>query len=120
MLEFSRAGAGHDGKLLSAAAAREMLTPQAKGMGLSLVLGGSDRTEHFSHGGRNRRFDATMIMYTRTGQGAVIALNGNNNDVLVGEVLQSIAREYQWPDYKAITQSGSSRQEVPRVADLGE
>jgi hypothetical protein len=52
-----------------------------------------------------------MIMYPRTGQGAVIVLNGNNNDELVGEVLQSIAREYQWPDYKAITQ-----REVRKVA----
>jgi CubicO group peptidase (beta-lactamase class C family) len=111
MLEISSAATtGRDGKVLSAAAARQMLTEQtagmglAGGMGLGVQVSGSDRGEHFSQAGRNSGYDALMVMYPRAGQGAVIMINGNNNDGLVGEVLQSIAREYRWPDYKPATQ----------------
>jgi CubicO group peptidase (beta-lactamase class C family) len=104
MLEISSAASGHDGKVLSAAAARQMLTPQTRGVGFCFQLKGSDRGRQFSHAGRNSGFDALMVMYPGTGQGAVVMLNCNNNDGLAAEVVQSIAREYQWPDYKPTTQ----------------
>ncbi|HEV8604636.1 MAG TPA: serine hydrolase [Tepidisphaeraceae bacterium] len=103
-IEVQSALIGKGQKLLSPQMARLMLTPQLQNSGLGLFVDGRGETEHFSHGGRNDGFDTIMIMYPRAGKGAVIMINANNNAGFVSEVLQSIAKEYQWPDYRPTRQ----------------
>jgi CubicO group peptidase (beta-lactamase class C family) len=107
-----RDAAGRPGGFLGPEVARLMLTPHAKNAGLGLFVDGAGGdAERFNHAGRTDGFDTVMVMYTRDGKGAVVMLNANNNAGLAAEVLQSIAREYGWPDYRPTRQ-----REVVRVA----
>ena len=92
---------GKSAKTLSPEMARQMLTEQKDGMGLGLVLYGSGPTMQFSHGGRDEGFDAVLIAYAETGQGAVIMINANDNSGMVGRLMDAIAKEYRWPDFPA-------------------
>jgi hypothetical protein len=51
------------------------------------------------HSGRNAGFDALLVAYKNGRQGAVIMMNRNNNGGFVDEILDSVAREYNWSDY---------------------
>ena len=92
------AASGNSAKTLSQKMVRQMLTEQKKGMGLGLFLNGSGPAMQFLHDGRDEGFDAVMIAYAETGQGAVIMVNANDNSGMVGRLLKVIAREYHWPD----------------------
>jgi CubicO group peptidase (beta-lactamase class C family) len=110
VIEVRSAVAGNGHKFLSSPLARQMLTPQLQDSGLGFFVNGKGDVEHFSHGGRNDGFDTVLTMYTRSGKGAVIMINANNNGGFVSEVLQSIAKEYEWPDFTPTRQ-----REVVRV-----
>lgn len=97
-IEISRALAGRS-RLLSAAAAREMLTVQKQGYGLGLSLTGTGKAARFGHGGANAGFRCQMVAYAETGQGAVVMTNADRGDRLAGEILRTIAAEYDWPQY---------------------
>jgi hypothetical protein len=93
------AAAGKLGKTLSQQLAHQMLTDQKNGYGLGLGLQGSGSTLRFGHGGRDEGFDARLVAYAETGQGAVIMINANDNSQMVSRVLEVIAESYHWPDY---------------------
>jgi len=76
-----------------------MLTPGRGDWGLGLALTGSGRASRFRHGGVNEGFQATLIAYRETGQGAVVMTNSDSGGALVEEILLGIAKEYGWPDY---------------------
>jgi CubicO group peptidase (beta-lactamase class C family) len=103
-IEVRAAADGRDHRLLSPATAALMLTPQANNAGLGLFVDGTGEAEHFSHAGRNAGFDTVMVMYRRTGSGAVLMMNANNNAGLANEVFDSIAKEYGWPGHRATPQ----------------
>lgn len=104
-IEVRSAAAGLDHKLLTPATARLMLTPQSKNSALGLFVDGTAaEAEHFSHAGRNAGFDTVMVMYTRTGGGAVLMMNANNNAGLATEVLDSVAKEYGWSGHRPTPQ----------------
>ena len=65
-------------------------------------LEGSGSTLRFGHGGRDEGFDARLIAYAETGQGAAIMINANDNSRMVSRILEAIAREYHWPDYPSL------------------
>jgi hypothetical protein len=94
-----RAVAG-ESKLLTADMAGQMLTlPLPSGThGLGPGVGGSPGKLQFSHGGRNEGFDATLIAYAHSGQGAVVMINGNDNSRMMGRIFDYIARRHRWPD----------------------
>jgi hypothetical protein len=79
--------------------ARQMLTDQKDHDGLGVFLEGSGHALRFGHGGRDEGFDARLIAYAETGQGAAIMINANDNSRMIPRILESIAREYHWPDY---------------------
>lgn len=93
--------AGKPGAVLSPDTARQMLTMQMNNYGLGVGLAGKGRTLRFAHGGRDEGFDAMLMAYAETGQGAVVMINANDNSRMVSRVLDAIAREYGWPDYPA-------------------
>ena len=82
---------------------RQMLTNQKDNDGLGVFLEGSGRTMRFKHNGRDEGFDALLIAYAETGQGAAIMINANDNSGAMSQILAAIAREYHWPDYPTFT-----------------
>ena len=100
--------AGKSAKTLSQAMARQMLTEQKNGYGLGVGLEGSGATLRFGHGGRDEGFDALLIAYAETGQGAAIMINANDNSRMMSRILEAIAREYHWPDYPTLRSGETS------------
>ena len=95
--------AGQSDKTLSQKMTRQMLTEEKDNDGLGVFLEGSGSTLRFGHGGRDEGFDARLIAYAETGQGAAIMINANDNSQMVSRILEAIAREYHWPDYPSST-----------------
>jgi hypothetical protein len=91
--------AGKSNKVLSVKTVNEMLTPQVGGWGLGLELRGKGDAARFGHGGSNEGFQCLMVAYRNTGQGAVVMTNADRGGELAEEIMQSIAKEYGWPDY---------------------
>lgn len=91
--------AGERGAILSRQTTREMLTELKNDYGLGVGLEGEGRTLRFAHGGRDEGFDAMLMAYAETGQGAVIMINANDNSRMVSRILGRIASEYGWPGY---------------------
>jgi CubicO group peptidase (beta-lactamase class C family) len=94
-IQETLAGRGHG--VISPAMARQYLTDQKAGNGLGIALRGSGNTLSFSHGGRDEGFDAQLLAFAQTGQGAVIMINANDNSRFMGRILDFIGRAYGWP-----------------------
>jgi CubicO group peptidase (beta-lactamase class C family) len=89
--------ANKSNSVISQSMARQMLTDQGESDGLGVFLKGSGDNLRFMHNGRDEGFDAVMIAYARTGQGAVILINSNDDSMTLARLLDAIAREYHWP-----------------------
>ncbi|MGF6114710.1 CubicO group peptidase (beta-lactamase class C family) [Janthinobacterium lividum] len=90
--------AGRSNPLISAALTQQMLTPQIENAGLGVFLHGSGSAQRFSHGGRDEGFDTLLTAFSRTGQGAVIMINANDNSRMMDRLTAAIGRAYRWPD----------------------
>jgi CubicO group peptidase (beta-lactamase class C family) len=102
VIELQDALAGRPARTLTTESAREMLTARQENAGLGVFLAGPNgASRRFLHSGRNAGFDALLVGYKNGRQGAVIMINRNNNGHFIDEVVDSIAREYNWPDYVA-------------------
>jgi CubicO group peptidase (beta-lactamase class C family) len=100
IIELQDALAGRPSRLLTQASAREMLTARVDNAGFGVFLTGPNgASRRFIHSGRNAGFDAMLVGYKKGRQGAVVMINRNNNEGFIEEVLESVAREYKWPDY---------------------
>jgi CubicO group peptidase (beta-lactamase class C family) len=89
------AGRGHG--VISPAMARQFVTVQKGSYGLGIGVRGGGDTLSFGHGGRDEGFDAQMVAFAETGQGAVIMINANDNSRFMGRLLDFIGRAYGWP-----------------------
>jgi CubicO group peptidase (beta-lactamase class C family) len=109
-IEIALAKKGNAKHLLSRAMATEMLSPQMPRvaentwgddehpdrMGLGFFLGDAERPDRFGHVGDDEGFQAMMIMFGDSGQGAVIMANSQQG-IRVGRfLLNNIAMEYGW------------------------
>ena len=88
---------GRNTSVLSQATAVQMLTPGLGDYGLGLIVRGLLPHRRFQHGGVNAGFVSSMILF-ENGDGAVVMTNGAQGGQLAGEILHSIAAEYDWPD----------------------
>ncbi len=113
MIDVRSSAAGPGGPL-GVELARAMLTSQIEDRGLGFQVYGSGKSARFGHEGLNAGFDSKLISYTRTGQGAVVMVNSNLSYGLMTEVLDSLARTYDWPDYPFTRQ----RECVPPTPEL--
>ena len=78
---------------------------------------GAGSALRFGHGGRDEGFDARLIAYAETGQGAAIMINANDNSRMISRILEAIAREYHWPDYPRVDAVEASRRpKSPRAS----
>jgi CubicO group peptidase (beta-lactamase class C family) len=91
--------ADKSGKTLSPVMARQMLTEEKNNYGLGVSVEGSGTALRFGHGGRDQGFDARLVAYAETGQGAAIMINANDNSGMQSRILEAVAREYRWPEY---------------------
>jgi CubicO group peptidase (beta-lactamase class C family) len=99
LIGLQQALAGTAEPVISRAMARQMITEQRDNDGLGLFLAGKGKTLRFSHNGRDDGFDAGMVGYVETGQGAVLLINANDASGGLFQLFEAIARTYNWPDY---------------------
>jgi len=92
-IEVQKALAGKSA-VLSAAMARQMLSPNGQGLGPQ--TGGRKENPYFFHQGSNEGYKSYLVAYNN-GDGAVIMTNGNNGLGLAYDIVSTIANEYKWP-----------------------
>jgi CubicO group peptidase (beta-lactamase class C family) len=96
-IEIQETRAGHGHGVISPAMARQYLTVQKAPSGLGIIVDSSGHALRFQHGGRDEGFDAQLVAFAETGQGAAIMINANDNSRFMGRLLNYIARAYGWP-----------------------
>ncbi len=101
-IEIQRSLRGDANHVLSAKMTRQMLTAGKGSHGLGFPIGGSPDNSFFSHGGINAGFEAALIAYEHSGDGAVVMTNAQGGQLLAGEILRGIASVYGWPDLRPI------------------
>jgi CubicO group peptidase (beta-lactamase class C family) len=99
-LERSLQGKGNLHGVLNRELARQMVTPGKGRWGLGLQIGGSDADPYFSHGGSDAGFESLLVAYENHLDGAVVMTNAQGGIRLAEEIMQSIATEYGWPDFR--------------------
>jgi len=98
--DILRTAMGKGGKILTAALARAMLTPQDGNRGLGFEIEGTGTDIRFRLQGRTRGFTCSLDVYPYKGQGAVVMTNSDNGFLVTEEVLRSVSATYEWPDFK--------------------
>jgi len=112
-IEVALSRKGKSNRILSEAMTREMLSPQvdkvgdiALGndqhvdrMGLGFFLGDPLRPDLFGHIGDDEGFQAMLMMFGDSGQGAVIMANSPFGIAIGDYLLTNIAREFHWKNY---------------------
>jgi CubicO group peptidase (beta-lactamase class C family) len=93
---------GKANHILSQDLTQQMLTPGKGQWGLGLQIGGSAADPYFSHGGVNEGFESLFVAYEHHGDGAIVMTNAQGGSRLAAEVMQSIATEYNWPDFRPV------------------
>jgi CubicO group peptidase (beta-lactamase class C family) len=113
-IEVQRSLAGKSDRVLSAAMARQMLTPGMNQQGLGPQTGGGKEHPYFTHGGANEGYRCNLVAY-ENGDGAVIMTNSDAGGQLADEILRTIAYEYKWPDFQPVERTVTKAD--PKVLD---
>jgi CubicO group peptidase (beta-lactamase class C family) len=100
-LERSLQGKGNLHGVLTREVARQMVTPGKGRWGLGIGIGGSDADPYFIHGGVDAGFESLLVEYENHLDGAVVMTNAQGGTRLAEEIMQSIATEYDWPDFRS-------------------
>lgn len=100
-IEIAEAKAGKSSKTLSQKMANEMLTVQKAKSGLGPALEDNGDTMRFQHGGSNQGYSCFVVYFPALGRGAAIMTNGDAGSVVYQQLLIALAKEYQWPSFKA-------------------
>ncbi len=110
-LSIQKAMSGESESLLTQETVKQMLTPQlpdcSRCWGLGIELLGQGAATWFTHDGINVGFDSKLIAHSSAGHGAVVMTNASLSFGLIYEILDSIATEYDWPDYSVKGQTES-------------
>jgi CubicO group peptidase (beta-lactamase class C family) len=78
-------------------------------VGLGLFLGGP----WFGHSGGNEGFKCHLVAHREAGCGLAVMTNGDRGHELVAEILDTVAQEMEWPDWKA---SEPAEDDAPAIA----
>ena len=100
LIDVQASAAGREGRRLSPAMAREMLTPVMGNWGLGPAVY-SNGARRFGHDGLNEGFQSFMVAYVDRGEGVVVLVNGGRGRRLIDEVVRAIATDYGWADIAA-------------------
>ncbi len=102
LCELMAAAKGQEGKFLSPAAARTMLTAQAASRGFGFMVEGSGDDLYFQAGGRTSGFACSLLVFPGRKQGIVIMTNSDNGQLLIDEVIRAAAAAYKWPHFQPV------------------
>jgi CubicO group peptidase (beta-lactamase class C family) len=100
LLDLLRSADSEEGRILSTAAARAMLSSDLENYGAGFLVDGSGDDIQFKLRGKTEGFACLMILYPVRGQGAVIMSNSDNGFPLIEEILCALSTVYQWPHYR--------------------
>ena len=67
--------------------------------GLGFFNSGKEGALRFEHGGGNEGFTCFLVAYQDLGLGAAIMTNSSNGPRIYNELLDAIARAYEWPGF---------------------
>lgn len=101
VIELQQSLAGTGNHVLTRKMTVEMLTPQKEDAGLAIFLAGAGQARSFVHDGANAGFRSLCVGFTERGQGMVVMVNSDAGGELMPEIMQSVARAYAWPGYRA-------------------
>lgn len=97
VIEVQKASLGAEGKVLSSAFAREMITPVGVGpYGVGLGVESRGEGWYFGHSGGNWGFRADMVGHLRKGYGIVVMTNSEGGGLLIREIENRVAAAYHW------------------------
>jgi CubicO group peptidase (beta-lactamase class C family) len=99
--ELGAAYNGEEGRLLSPAMARQMLTPDKGDWGLGLSVRREGDNVRFSHSGANEGFRSLMIVDPVRGDGLVLMANSDSGGKLFGPLIQAVGGLFGWPEAQA-------------------
>lgn len=99
LIEMQQEYKGITDKILNQQLLDSMLKPQFEynDRGMGVVLKGAEHVDGFWHAGQNAGYNSLMYATTKTGQGAVVLLNSDDDIELAVEIMRSIANENKWP-----------------------
>lgn len=95
-VELQQIVAGKDDGILSQEIVQQMLTKHKNGWGLGPSLSGEKDELVFQHGGKNAGFSNDMFAYAHQGHAVIVMTSGDNGMELTGEIMRSIADQYDW------------------------
>jgi CubicO group peptidase (beta-lactamase class C family) len=97
-IEVQLSYAGKSNKVLPKELIDKMVTPFMEQVGLGFFIDKRGNSVYFGHDGADEGFRAMMLMHREKGYGAVVMVNSDNGQIM-GEVMRSIAREYDWDEF---------------------
>jgi CubicO group peptidase (beta-lactamase class C family) len=77
-----------------------MMTAGLGGWGLGVQVMGSGDSLAFTHSGGNAGFRGLLVGFAEGGRGAVVMTNSDAGSRLVNEIMQAVARAYDWPGFR--------------------
>jgi CubicO group peptidase (beta-lactamase class C family) len=96
-IELQKALEGRSSRVLSAATAREMVTPVGVGdYGVGFGLRKLGEGWYFGHGGSNWGFQCDLLAHVRKGYGVAIMTNADSGGAILGEIRNRVAAAYNW------------------------
>lgn len=108
-IELQKAHRGASNKVLSQAMVENMLTPIGEEfIGLGIFLNKKGSSSYFEHGGWNEGFSSQLIAGKDNGFGAVVMINANK-PAFIDELINAIARVYEWPDYALVYEQSAEK-----------
>jgi uncharacterized protein DUF3471 len=99
VIELQKSLAGKSNRILSKSMTAQMLSKQFQNWGLGPAITMKGQIVEFSHGGVDEGFEAFWVGFG-DGRGAAVMTNGDRGTEFAMEIIRSIAREYDWPDFK--------------------
>ena len=112
VIEIQHAIDGKASRVLSPGAALVMMTPyianaenashRKSTVGAGVFLAGAGKSRVFFHSGSHAGYSCYYVGRLEGGQGVVVMTNGDGAFDLIGEIVQTVADAYGWPDYHFI------------------
>ena len=97
-IEVALSYAGRSNKVLPKELIAKMVTPFMEEAALGFFIDKRGNQVYFGHDGADEGFRAMLLMHREKGYGAVVMVNSDNGQIL-GDVIRSIAREYNWDEF---------------------
>lgn len=109
---------GESKTFLSQNLVKEMTKEQGGGMGLGFGLSGKGDALLLSHSGANSGYNAFILLYPKTGNGAVVMTNGDGGRYLYDDILRTLEQARGWPPRITTKIFAAQPDEADRVSAL--